>query len=82
MTKEQILEKIARLATLRGRKYMPPEAQVESDAICEELIAVGALVDVDRLAITGNVIGFNFDPANAIEYADVYLMGFSQQLSR
>ena len=74
------IEKIQRIATLRGNKYMSPEMQAEDAGLLDELEQSGDIVNVDRFARTDFVIGFDFPDELREEYQSIYHEAWIKQM--
>jgi hypothetical protein len=74
------IEKIQRVATLRGNKYMSPEMCAEDAGLLDELEKSGDIVDVGRFARTDFVIGFDFPEDKRAEYEHVYHEAWVKQM--
>lgn len=75
------IEKIQRVATLRGRKYMSPEVRAEDASLLRELEQAGDIVDVDRFAKSDYVVGFDFPPERRDEYERIYHEAWVKQMN-
>ena len=74
------IEKIQRVATLRGNKYMSPEMRAEDAGLLDELERDGSIVGVDRFARSDFVVGFDFPDECREEYERVYHEAWVKQM--
>jgi hypothetical protein len=74
------IEKIQRVATLRGNKYMSPEMIAEDSRLLDELERDGSVVDVGRFARSTFVCGFDFPEDCREEYERVYHEAWVKQM--
>lgn len=73
------IEKIQRVATLRGNKYMSPEMRAEDRQLLDELVKSGDVIDLVKIAhIRGN---FNFPEDRRAEYERIYHEAWTKQMN-